>query len=255
MVDNNENINIGIIGYGIIGEVLAKYLRNHNSNCTLFISDPQKGFKNDISNSDVIFVNIHVITQSDNTQDLRNLKNLLSNLPDCPIFIRTTIVPGTTDKLRMELNKDIYFMPEFLSEKTAYEDFCSQPMIFCGETELLKKIFVGKKYLEMSSLEAEITKYAHNVFGALKVTFFNGVNELSRKYGVDYEKIRMGVLSSGYINAMHTFVPGHDGKFGFGGKCFPKDVQAFIKTTEAYNLNKLVEIISELNTYYRKIKL
>ena len=79
----------------------------------------------------------------------------------------------------------------------------------------------------MSSLEAEITKYAHNVFGALKVTYFNAIYDYCQKLGANFNKVHTGCLLSGYINEQHSQVPGPDGKFGYGGKCFPKDVNAF----------------------------
>jgi len=135
-----------------------------------------------------------------------------------------------------------------------YEDFCEQPMIFCGEEDILKMIFVGKKYITMTSLEAEITKYAHNVFCALKVTFFNGLQELAIKNECDYEKIRTGMLLSGHINDRHTMVPGYDGKFGYGGKCFPKDVNAFAKFTENSHLGELISLVRNQNEYYREKK-
>ena len=62
---------------------------------------------------------------------------------------------------------------EFLTERTFIEDFNKQTMVFTGAHELLTKIFVGKKFTVMSPLEAELTKYMHNVFGAYKVTYFN----------------------------------------------------------------------------------
>jgi UDPglucose 6-dehydrogenase len=185
---------------------------------------------------------------------LEPLKAIIKGLPDKPIFIRTTIIPGTTDALRKELNKNIFFMPEFLREKTAYEDFCSHSMVFCGEVDLLKKIFTGKPYDTMTSLEAEITKYAHNVFCALKVTFFNGIYEYSVKNNCDYNKIRTGLLLSGNINERHTMVPGHDGEFGYGGKCFPKDVNAFVKAAEGSRLGEMVELTKVHNEYYRREK-
>jgi UDPglucose 6-dehydrogenase len=124
-------------------------------------------------------------------------------------------------------------------------------MVFCGEIDLLKHIFIGKKYVTMTSLEAEITKYAHNVFGALKVTYFNGIYELAEKNGCNYENIKNGFLLSGYINDTHTFVPGPDGKFGYGGKCFPKDVNSFAKYTEGTYLSNLIKPMIGNNDYYR----
>lgn len=249
-----DDKKIGIVGCGAIGAALKKWLENYNLNCSISVSDPPKGFNDDLKECDAIFISIHIPTESDNTQNLYLLKQIIKTLPDKPIFIRTTLLPGTCDKLSHELNKKIYFMPEFLTERTAYNDFCKQPMIFTGEIELLKKIFIGKQYIVMSSVEAEIAKYAHNVFGAMKVTYFNGIYEIAENMGCDYNNIREGVLLSGYINPTHTSVPGPDGKFGYGGKCFPKDISAFVTLSTNTHLKNLLNLVIENNEYYRSKK-
>lgn len=127
-------------------------------------------------------------------------------------------------------------------------------MVFTGapeHIELLKKLFPGKKHIDMSSEEAEMVKYAHNVFGALKVTYFNCIYDLCQRRALDYEKVREGVLGSTYINAPHTQVPGPDGRYGIGGKCFPKDVRAFEKKFRYTPLGKLIEPIMKLNEEFR----
>ena len=245
-------IKIGIVGCGVIGGVMKRWLEENNPECSFLISDPPKGFNDDLTNADIIFISLHIPTEADGTQDLTLLKSIIKNLPDKPIFIRTTMLPNTCDKLSEEFNKKIYFMPEFLTERTAYEDFCSQPMIFTGETELLKQIFKGKHYIEMNNLEAEITKYSHNVFGAVKVTYFNGIYELCQKYNCNYESVKQGTLISGYINEPHTAVPGPDGKFGYGGKCFPKDVNAFIEFVKGSKLHDILSVVKNANDEYRK---
>jgi UDPglucose 6-dehydrogenase len=245
-------LNVGIIGCGVIGGALKRWISEHNPECNLLISDPAKGFTDDISIADIFFISIHIPTELDNTQNLDPLREIIKRFPDKPIFIRTTIIPGTTDLLKKELKKNIVFMPEFLTERTAYEDFCSQPMVFCGEVDLLKIIFIEKKYITMSSIEAEIAKYSHNVFGALKVTYFNGIYTLAEEFKCSYEKIKEGFLLSGYINDAHTMVPGSDGKFGYGGKCFPKDVDAFAKLTDGTCLGELIKLIGTQNEQYRK---
>jgi len=248
-----KKIMVGIIGCGFVGGALKRWLEEHNSdNVQLLISDPPKGFNDNIETADIIFISIHIPTENDGTQDLEVLEQIISNLPNKPIFIRTTILPKTTDTLSEKYKKNIYFMPEFLTERTAYRDFSSQTMIFTGETELLKKIFPGKEFIEMTSLEAEITKYTHNVFGALKVTYFNGIFDICNKLKVDYQKVQKGILVSGYINPNHTQVPGPDGKFGYGGKCFPKDVNAFARLTEDSSLGEVLKLIANHNEYYRK---
>lgn len=246
-----NRITVGIIGCGFVGGALRRWLAEHNPEVNVVVSDPPKGINDDISGADVYFLSIHVPTEANGMQDLTLMKNLIAGLPDKPIFIRTTIVPGTSAALSKELNKRVYFLPEFLTERTAYEDFSSQPMVFTAEPELLSKIFVGKKFIEMTSLEAEITKYAHNVFGALKVTYFNGIFEICKSLDANYRKVQQGILLSGYINSPHTQVPGPDGKFGYGGKCFPKDVNAFTECFKNMTIHSLLETLRPLNIHYR----
>ena len=174
---------------------------------------------------DIAFLQIHVRTEDDGTQDLSLMKELISALPDVPVFVRTTILPGSSELLSKETGHHVHYMPEFLTERTHIEDFT-------GALELLTKIFIGKKFTVMTPLEAELTKYMHNVFGAYKVTYFNACREYCEKMGADWRTVHTGVLLSGYINDTHTYVPGPDGKFGYGGKCFPKDVNAFAKMTQ-----------------------
>ena len=247
-------INVGIIGCGFVGGALKDWLEHNNPECKLFISDPPKGYNDDLSNIDIAFLQIHVPTEEDGTQDLTLMKELITKLPDVPVFVRTTILPGTSERLSRETGHKVHYMPEFLTERTHIEDFKKQTMVFTGAHELLTKIFVGKKFTVMTPLEAELTKYMHNVFGAYKVTYFNACREYCEQMGADWRKVHTGVLLSGYINDTHTYVPGPDGKFGYGGKCFPKDVNAFAKMTEGTPLGTLLEHLHELNVHFRGVE-
>ena len=244
-------IKVGIIGCGFVGSALKAWLEENNPNVAIAVSDPPKGINDDISGADVYFIQIHVPTEDNGTQDLTLMKSIIAGLPDKPIFIRTTILPGTSERLSRETKHRVYFMPEFLTERTYLEDFKVQPMVFTAEEELLSRIFQGKKHIVMSSLEAEITKYAHNVFGAYKVTYWNAVYDYCRRVGADYAKVHEGCLLSGYINETHTNVPGPDGKFGYGGKCFPKDVNALAEATKDVPLGRLIANLHELNVLFR----
>ncbi|MBE6446305.1 MAG: UDP-glucose 6-dehydrogenase [Alphaproteobacteria bacterium] len=245
-----SDIKVGIIGYGVIGSTFSQWLKEHTQ-CRQAISDPPKGINEDLTGCNVFFVGIHIPTEADGTQDLTLLKQIISNLPQGPVFIRTTLLPGTADKLTNELMRPVYFMPEFLTERTAYADFCSQDVVITGEHELMDAIFANKKRLYMSNIEAELTKYAHNVFGAVAVTYFNGIYDLCQKAGAEYEKVRQGLLLSGYIAPTHSHVPGPDGKFGYGGKCFPKDVNAFTEYSKGSPLFNLLESVINANKVFR----
>ena len=182
------------------------------------------------------------------------MKELIKKLPDVPVFVRTTILPGTSDILTKETGHQVCFMPEFLTERTHIEDFRKQPMVFTGAVELLTRIFKGKSFTTMTPLEAEITKYAHNVFGAYKVTYFNAVYDYCKRMGADWARVHQGMLLSGYINDTHTYVPGPDGKFGYGGKCFPKDVNAFTILTQGTPLGSLLTPLHALNVHFRGVE-
>ena len=95
-------INVGIIGCGFVGGALKDWLEHNNPECKLFISDPAKSYNDDMSQIDIAFLQIHVPTEDDGTQDLTLMKQLISNLPDVPVFVRTTILPGTSDVLSRE---------------------------------------------------------------------------------------------------------------------------------------------------------
>lgn len=82
-------INVGIIGCGFVGGALKDWLEHNNPECKLFISDPAKGYNDDLSNIEIAFLQIHVRTEDDGTQDLTLMKELISNLPDVPVFVRT----------------------------------------------------------------------------------------------------------------------------------------------------------------------
>ena len=207
-------VTVGIIGCGFVGGALKAWLEENNKDVKVVVSDPPKGMNDDISGADVYFLQIHVPTDENGKQDLTLMTKLISDLPDKPVFVRTTILPGTSERLSKATGHRVYFMPEFLTERTHIEDFKHQPMVFTGEVELLSRIFKGKQFVRMTPLEAEITKYAHNVFGA-------------------------------------TYVPGPDGKFGYGGKCFPKDVNAFTILTQGTPLGQLLMPLHVLNVHFR----
>jgi UDPglucose 6-dehydrogenase len=86
-----------------------------------------------------------------------------------------------------------------------------------------------REFITCSIEEASMIKYSRNCFYAAKVSLFNEIKALCDKMGIDFEVVRGGMLASGWIDEMHTQVPGHDGKLGFAGACFPKDLAAMVQ--------------------------
>ena len=95
-------IKVGIVGCGFVGGALKAWLEENNKDCQIFVSDPPKGYNDDLSQIDVAFLQIHVPTEDDGTQDLTLMKELITILPDVPVFARTTIWPGTSNRLSQE---------------------------------------------------------------------------------------------------------------------------------------------------------
>ncbi len=249
-------IRVGVVGCGVIGDALRRWLIENNSRVQVYVNDPTKGYNYDLYSDpmDAYFIQIHLPTDEDGSQSTSDLESIVGRIHrNIPIWIRTTILPSTLETLR-NLNPDVNYMPEFLTERTSEQDFRSQKMVFTGnphDIALLSKIFPNKDHIVMSSVEACLAKYAHNVFGAVKVTYFNAISELCKNLGADYQTVLNGILLSGYINKTHTMVPGPDGKPGYGGKCFPKDIMAFQKFSDGTGFSALLKDVMKLNEQYR----
>lgn len=212
---------VGIIGLGVTGGALKDYF-NEMTTHTLRLSDPKLGFDDDMSDCEAIFICVPTPTV-DGKQDLRILESVIDSLPaDADVFIRSTVLPGTAD------HYGCWAMPEFLTERTALEDMFNQGIITgCTKAKLLDDLFPDKEVTMVSNTEAELAKYAHNCFGAVKVNYFNMIYEICERLNCRYENVKDACLMSGYINDVHMTVPGPDGKFGYGGKCFPDNISAF----------------------------
>ena len=236
----SRGIRIAILGVGVVGSALHLFLETNNPSCEFRLYDPPRGLNADLKDCDIAFISVPADTKENGEQELCHIHSCLKLLQSAgtyfntPIVIKSTVLPGTTDSLGEQyLFHRLIHMPEFLTERTAERDIFNQGHI-CGGRDLLSldqscllRTLFGE-VIFMRNTEAELAKYAHNCFGALKVTYFNMVQHISDILGINYQALLSGVLASGYINATHTMVPGPDGKCGFGGKCFPKDLDAFV---------------------------
>ena len=245
--------NIGIIGNGFVGGSVAfgfsPTSASLGTNVRIYDQDPSKTvdtFEDVVEKSDFIFVCLPTPMKKNGTCDLSIIESSLSEINNFNsnknlrsiIILKSTIVPGTTKKFnQMFSNLDIIFNPEFLTEKSARMDFLTQSRIVLGgeNKEVLKKVeelylnrFKNQNVIVMNSVSSELVKYFCNIFFAVKVSFANEMFAIAEGIGADWEKVLQGVLSDGRIADTHLNVPGPDGKKGFGGSCFPKDINALI---------------------------
>ena len=169
------------------------------------------------------------------------------------VVMKSTVLPGTCRKLQKE-NKQltIVMCPEFMSASTAYDDFKNGENVIVGGEDkdaMLEVLNVHKSlgYKEgfmVTWTEAETIKYIHNVFLACKVGVFNELYDVCQQRKTNYQLCAdLACKITGWINPRHTLVPGPDKKFGFGGDCFPKDIEALLTKYHHLDLDIIKSVI------------
>lgn len=255
---NKSRISIGVIGNGFVGSAIVKGFLQYND-VKVYDANESKASHSliDTIKQDIVFVCLPTPMFKDTLEcDISYITNFFNTIitlpynPDTIFVIKSTVPIGTTEDLCKKFNPiKIIHSPEFLTARTALIDFITPSRNVIGGksengTDLVKELyeyrFPGVKCFLMSSHESEFIKYFTNTFFATKVSFFNEMFLLVEKLGLNWNTILEGVMSDGRIGISHYQVPGHDGDFGFGGTCFPKDINAFIKTFEKNEINPIV---------------
>ena len=245
-------MKIGIVGYGIVGKATERRLAGNE----FFILDPPLGFNDDISGCDIIFICINEKNSEMKTLDTI-VKSLVLNNKKCFFVIRTTVVPGTTDRYIAEYRRMFVFMPEFLREWNAeydslYPDKTIVGTMDSGITEILSILFNG--ILQVKPIDAELAKLALNSLALIKVVFAEELYDLATKLNADYGNIYKIFKLDQNVNERHLLVY-KDGYRGANGKCLPKDSD-FLAETGKYNntpLN-LLETAIAINKFMLRYK-
>ena len=238
-------MKISIIGLGFVGGAMLKSFTIKNLNVNGYDKYKNGGIGSfeECLNSEILFLALPTqFSYSKNQYDksaINEVCNLLvENKFDGCVVIKSTVEPGTTEKLSEKFKLNFVHNPEFLTAVTAFEDFHNQTHIVlgrsktCSDNNYLKlKTVYEKAYpeadiSECTCTESESMKSFVNCFYASKVQVFNEFYLLCQKNGSDYNKIKDLMLKNGWINPMHTQVPGPDGLLSYGGYCFPKDTNA-----------------------------
>ena len=250
---------IGIIGRGFVGSAV-EFGFSAQTGCDtqvkIYDKDPTKSIhtlEETVNDSDYIFLSVPTPSNSDGSIHLGILESVLRDIQvvnkkkDNIILIRSTIIPGTTSKLCKKFtNLNIVFNPEFLTERSAKFDFINQSRFILGgrrrNTARVAELYRWRfgdsvPCIETNFETAEMIKYMNNCYFATKVSFLNEMRLVADKCGVDWDMAIEGFIRDGRIGYSHMAVPGPDGKFGFGGSCFPKDVQAMISFGEKKKIN------------------
>jgi UDPglucose 6-dehydrogenase len=277
----NKEFKVGIVGQGFVGSAVKAGFEHVTTVLTYDKFQTQKSnstLENLVENCEIIFVCIPtpmvletgesytgfveevVVGVEEIVRELHREKRITHK----PILVvKSTIPPGTSERLNSRmLLSNIAFNPEFLTEANAINDFMFQDRIVLGATdyqdisklvELYKYAFPNATIFETTATNAEMIKYVANCFLSVKVSFANEMYDLCQSVGADYDEVINGAKLDKRLGASHWQVPGPDGDRGFGGHCFPKDMEAlkFVARDAGINLN-VVEAAVKTNNRIRK---
>lgn len=268
---------VGICGLGFVGNAIYQFLKNTKLylECNLKIYDRYKNINTfeKILESDILFLclptNLNDTQETYNMEEIDNTLLLLNEYNYTGvILIKSTVLPNYCTEINNKYtNLKIIHNPEFLSAKTAIDDFKNQKHIILGYTKQSEECvnYITNFYKELfnnnnnnnnqveisitSSTESALVKLGCNSFYATKIQFFTELFLLCNKEKIDYDNVKSLMLKNEWINPMHTSIPGNDGNISFGGLCFPKDITALNSYLKDLNIpHKVIEsVISERN--------
>ncbi len=269
-IDNNQS-KIDQLEKGIVPiyepglELLLE--RNRKQNRINFSNDIQKA----VEFAQIIFLALPTPPNEDGSADLSYVlgvaEQLSKRIKNYTVVVNKSTVPvGTAEKVKSKLlehcNKELYDVvsnPEFLREGVAVEDFLKPDRVVIGSDsdkalKLMRELYdpfvrQGNPIYEMDLRSAELTKYAANSYLAARISFMNEIANLCELTGANVDMVRMGIGSDSRIGKRFLF-PG----VGYGGSCFPKDVQALYRTANEYSYDfKMLDAVMQVNNIQKNI--
>lgn len=253
-------MRVGVVGYGYVGKALTRFFRRAHS---VFTYDKNldghcsSRNKEDIAACDVVFVAVPTPITDDGRCDTSAVEEVVGWV-EAPLCIKSTVIPGTVDRLAAVGGREIVFSPEYLGESLGHPwsepDSCGFVIVGgTGKTVTL----VTNAYLSCApqltfhyadARTAELCKYMENCFLATKVSFVNQFYEIAKVFGVSFEELRGLWLLDTRIGESHTRV---EGERGFGGRCLPKDMTAIVASLSDHGGAPLLEAVLRYNSQLR----
>ena len=256
-------MNLGIIGIGIVGNANLKGFRHLGH--TVKIHDIKLNTTiNNIINTEIVFICVPTPSNQYKECDTSIISNIIDELNILNykgiIAIRSTVTPGFTQNIIENYkNLTICFIPEFLRERHAVDDFINNhKLLVIGTYDIwvFKKVVQAHgnlpKHIEhLTPTEAEILKYFNNVYASLRVTFANIMYEVCDKLNCDYTTVKNTYIKTD--KAIDMYLDVNPDLRGYGGMCLPKDTKALVHLLDKLNLNyDLVKAIDIDNSKFKK---
>tara|TARA_B100002019_G_scaffold291441_1_gene311635 strand:+ start:889 stop:1737 length:849 start_codon:yes stop_codon:yes gene_type:complete len=265
-------MKVAIVGLGFVGNSLLNGLKD-----TVKVKeiDPKLGTNiNDLKDfsPEIIFICVPTPMSQEKNQDISIIESVVDEINALKIkslvVLKSTLLPNYVKDFGEKIPRFIY-NPEFLREKHADEDFINSELIVFGgsksEAQYLSSFYqdhtkcICKDHIFTDLLTASFIKYTINAFLSVKVIFFNELKELFDASGADenWKKFTKYLSKDKRIGESHMQVPGHDGRFGFGGACLPKDSDALVKYANQIEkqlnlLNNAIKLNNDIRSDYNK---
>jgi len=256
MVTMNET-KIGIAGMGTVGKAVYHAFSPTFPDIKCFDIVDESTSVEDLFECDFIFICV----PATEVQDLAHTIVTCTERDDIVFILKSTVVPGTTDNLQQICGNHWVFNPEFLTDRTAQLDFINSTRFILGGTgghavdmveDLFRERFRHTPIIKTTATAAEFVKYMVNLFFATKVSYMNEMRSVSDDLGLPWDSVMKMFSGDGRIGKSHLEVPGPDGRFGFGGKCFPENINTYLEWAEKKGINKeLITAVNEVNDIYR----
>lgn len=273
---------VGVVGHGFVGKAVDEFFKGK---ARVLVNDKVKPelqtLREVVAESEVIFICVPTPMRKDGScytgfieEVLESIKNtardLKRNMDSFVIVVKSTVYPGFTEDMQNKhLPMRITFSPEFLTEANSVDDFKKTNRIIVGGDEAdalvvckyfaeadFKMVDDGRRIIAWTEPTiAEMVKlYANGILTA-KVMFSNEIFQICQKLGIEFEDVRQLAVLDSRIGAGHTIVPGPDGNLGYGGHCFPKDIQNLRAVCKQMGLNeKMLTAIIDRNNELRENK-
>jgi UDPglucose 6-dehydrogenase len=234
-----------IVGYGFVGKTVHQVFPK-SIICTI---DSNEWIKADVNRCGVAFVCVPTPMNKDKSCHTAIVEEVIDWIETPLIIIRSTISPGTTDRLQKKYpNKGIVFQPEYIGETVDHPliDEGNQKFIILGgeleacskAVELYQSVYNSSiRIMLLSAVQAEIVKYMENTAIASMVTLVNEYYNICKAFDVDYHMVREAFLLDPRMSRYFTFV--YPRARGFSGKCLPKDLNAIVKAAQDKGYNAM----------------
>lgn len=264
---------VGIVGLGFVGTAVETGFQDIPG-VDIRVHDKFKDTESlriVVDHSDIIFLCLPTPMNEDRSCDTSIIDRVARSIhtmciPTCSspdfynhktLVIKSTVPPGTTNRLAEKYPEQTFvFNPEFLTERHFILDFLNQDRIFIGIpprsdnrrvrqlTDLygafIKTQHVPGSIYKVDSNVAEMLKYTTNCFLATKVSFFNEMYDICKAANIDFNKVIQMMRLDNRIGGSHMDVPGFENKRGWGGSCFPKDLNALVAFAEEHDVDALM---------------